>query len=99
MLESVGVYDQIAFKTSASIPSNRLQGANWIQQITILTHREWKNFFQDKLMLYGTILQVIFVATFSGFIFLKLDDNLPGILSRKAIFYLSSSCMVSINYD
>lgn len=98
-LDSSNVKERVEFDTLTSIPSNRRQGANWVQQITVLTHRGWKNFLQDKLMLYGTILQVVFVATFVGFIFFKLDENLPGILSRKAIFYLSASCMIVLYFS
>lgn len=67
------------------------KSASWIQQVAILTQRGWKNFLNDKLVLWGCVFEALFISTFVGFIFFKLDDNLPGILTRKSIFYQSAS--------
>ncbi|XXQ34335.1 ABC transporter domain-containing protein [Plasmodiophora brassicae] len=62
-------------------------GATFFQQIRILCGRVVSNMVEDRLTLWGTVLQVVSLGLALGFIFYQLDETPTGILSRKSAMY------------
>jgi ABC-type multidrug transport system ATPase subunit len=71
--------------------SSHSTGASFLQQIVILSQRQFFNLLNDRLMLYGSLFESIFIAIFLGIVFLQLPESVEGLLSRKAVLVLASS--------
>ena len=71
--------------------SKKRNGANLLNQIGILTARGWKNQLRDNLMLWGNLVEVVFVGVVFGWIFFQLPQTLSGVLTRRASLYITAS--------
>ncbi|KAI0096875.1 P-loop containing nucleoside triphosphate hydrolase protein [Nemania sp. FL0031] len=67
----------------------RQHHAGLAHQIKVLTSRTFKVTYRDPLGMAGSILEVIFMAAITGYIFYNLGRDLPGIRSRQGALYIS----------
>lgn len=81
---------QVSMVSKNSTTSKRV-GASVLRQILVLTQRAWSNQLRDSLMLWGNLLEVVFVSVVFGWIFFGLKENLPGVLTRRAALYITAS--------
>ncbi|KAJ3155417.1 hypothetical protein HDU86_004319 [Geranomyces michiganensis] len=70
---------------------NKRMGASPLNQTIILAQRTFHNLLQDRLTLWGSVLEVIILAAAVGAIFYRLDETQQGILGRKASLYIVAS--------
>jgi ABC-type multidrug transport system ATPase subunit len=64
------------------------KSAGSLQQIIILIRRNWINSLRDNQTLWGTLAEVILVGFVFGAIFFQLGEDLPGVLTRRAAFFI-----------
>ncbi|KAL2918015.1 hypothetical protein HK105_202429 [Polyrhizophydium stewartii] len=78
---------------TANVPPTNAggSGAGFLAQCAILTRRSWKNLLRDNLSLWGNLAEAIIVGLVFGYIFFRLEDTLPGVLSRRAALYIATS--------
>ncbi|KAJ3411584.1 hypothetical protein HDV05_002004 [Chytridiales sp. JEL 0842] len=62
-------------------------GASFFEQVSVLTSRSLANLKEDRLALYGSILEVLVVGTALGLIYYKMEETPAGIQGRKALLY------------
>ncbi|KAJ3150751.1 hypothetical protein HK101_001925 [Irineochytrium annulatum] len=63
------------------------RGATFWQQVAVLTRRAMANMIEDRVTLWGSVIEVVFLGLIMGSIFYQLDQTPAGILSRKSILY------------
>ncbi|KAJ3010711.1 hypothetical protein HKX48_007231 [Thoreauomyces humboldtii] len=83
------VNDSLNAPVSTVIPARI--GASAINQTYILAQRTFHNLLQDRLTLWGSVLEVLLLATAVGLIFYKIDETQQGILGRKSLLYITAS--------
>ncbi|KAJ1561017.1 hypothetical protein HK405_005184, partial [Cladochytrium tenue] len=78
------------------------QGATIFEQIQVLTGRLLRNMVEDRLTLWGSVLEVLIMGVVLGYIFFHLENTArlltgfkAGILGRKSLLY---SCCALQNY-
>ncbi|KAJ3095113.1 hypothetical protein HDU97_007254 [Phlyctochytrium planicorne] len=63
------------------------KGATFFEQVYVLTGRVLANMKEDRMTLWGSIIEVFFLGIVMGSIFYQLDESPGGILSRKSLLY------------
>ncbi|KAI8892788.1 P-loop containing nucleoside triphosphate hydrolase protein [Globomyces pollinis-pini] len=79
--------DQEAKTPNSLSPRPRERGTSTINQMYILTSRTWRNLMRDNLSFWGVFFEVILVASVTGYIYFRLEENLPEVLTRKSAIY------------
>ncbi|TPX58866.1 hypothetical protein PhCBS80983_g02858 [Powellomyces hirtus] len=77
-------------QSTENLSSRRIGASPWSQTL-ILADRTFRNLLQDRLTLWGSVLEVLILATAVGLIFYKLDETESGILGRKSLLYITAS--------
>ncbi|KAJ3339984.1 hypothetical protein HDU91_000908 [Kappamyces sp. JEL0680] len=83
--------DMLKLTASGSGIRKNRPGASWIGQLYILIRRGWTNQLRDSLMLWGNLVEVLVVGFVFGAIFFQLDQDLAGVLTRRAALYMSAA--------
>ncbi|KAI1439887.1 P-loop containing nucleoside triphosphate hydrolase protein [Annulohypoxylon stygium] len=65
------------------------QHAGFFRQVRVLTDRTLKVTYRDPLGMAGSILEAIFMAIITGYVFYNLGRDQSGIRSREAALYIS----------
>ncbi|KAI2466210.1 P-loop containing nucleoside triphosphate hydrolase protein [Annulohypoxylon bovei var. microspora] len=65
------------------------QHAGFFRQLQVLTDRTLKTTYRDPLGMAGSILEAIFMAIITGYVFYNLSRDQSGIRSRQAALYIS----------
>ncbi|KND02196.1 uncharacterized protein SPPG_02683 [Spizellomyces punctatus DAOM BR117] len=78
-------------KEPCAFMPNKQIGASFLGQTQILAERTFRNLLQDRLTLWGSVLEVLTLATAVGYVFYKLDETQSGILGRKSMLYITAS--------
>ncbi|KAJ3198896.1 hypothetical protein HDU67_003241, partial [Dinochytrium kinnereticum] len=63
------------------------RGATFLQQVWVLTGRVLANMKEDRLTLWGSIIEVFMLGLVIGSIFYRMEETPAGILSRKSLLY------------
>ncbi|KAI9350484.1 P-loop containing nucleoside triphosphate hydrolase protein [Zopfochytrium polystomum] len=71
------------------------KGATIFEQINVLSSRVLANMYEDRLTLWGSIVEVLIMSIAVGYIFYKVDSSPAGVLGRKSLLY---SCCALQNY-
>ncbi|KAI1122767.1 P-loop containing nucleoside triphosphate hydrolase protein [Nemania abortiva] len=74
---------------AAHVIPARHHHASFVRQVRVLTSRTFKVTYRDPLGMAGSILEVIFMAVITGYIFYNLGRDQPGIRSRQGALYIS----------
>ncbi|KAJ3063626.1 hypothetical protein HDU99_004762, partial [Rhizoclosmatium hyalinum] len=75
--------------------NGRVQGAGFNEQVLVLTKRMLANMWEDRLTLWGSVLEVILMGLILGLLFWRPNQNPDGMYSRKSALY--SACAMQ-NY-
>ncbi|KAI8609206.1 P-loop containing nucleoside triphosphate hydrolase protein [Chytriomyces sp. MP71] len=75
--------------------SSRVQGAGFVEQVSVLTRRMMANMWEDRLTLWGSVLEMIMMAVVIGLIFLMPNQDPSGMYNRKSALYI---CTAMQNY-
>ncbi|KAI9099904.1 P-loop containing nucleoside triphosphate hydrolase protein [Phlyctochytrium arcticum] len=90
--EFLPVTDKKKSRVCGAFPGRqRRTGAGFWEQTKVLSARSIRNLVADRVTLYGSIIEVLLLATAVGIIFYKLDETQAGILGRKAVVYISAA--------
>ncbi|KAI1459670.1 P-loop containing nucleoside triphosphate hydrolase protein [Annulohypoxylon moriforme] len=65
------------------------QHAGFFRQVRVLTDRTLKVTYRDPLGMAGSILEAVFMAIITGYVFYNLGRDQSGIRSREAALYIS----------
>jgi hypothetical protein len=74
-------------ETGKSLQIQTQTGASFLQQLSILTTRLLTNLKEDRLALWGSILEVLIVGTALGLVYFKMEETPAGIQGRKSLLY------------
>ncbi|KAJ3166121.1 hypothetical protein HDU88_003669 [Geranomyces variabilis] len=92
LISQASTKDGTAFDVpEGQVLGKRRMGASPLNQTIILAQRTFHNLLQDRLTLWGSVLEVMILAAAVGAIFYKLDETQQGILGRKASLYIVAS--------
>ncbi|KAI9328474.1 P-loop containing nucleoside triphosphate hydrolase protein [Zopfochytrium polystomum] len=61
-----------------------------LEQAAILANRMFANMYEDRLILWGSLSEVLITAFAFGYIFYGLDLSTTGVYNRKALLYSCS---------
>ncbi|KAJ3030652.1 UNVERIFIED_CONTAM: hypothetical protein HDU68_008287 [Siphonaria sp. JEL0065] len=75
--------------------NSRVQGAGFSEQVSVLTRRMIANMWEDRLTLWGSILEVLIMGAIIGSIFWRPSQDPSGMYSRKSALY---TCCAMQNY-
>ncbi|KAI8841440.1 P-loop containing nucleoside triphosphate hydrolase protein [Chytriomyces cf. hyalinus JEL632] len=75
--------------------NSRVQGAGVVEQISVLSKRMVVNMWEDRLTLWGSVLEVILMGVVIGVIFWLPDQEPTGMYNRKSALYI---CTAMQNY-
>jgi hypothetical protein len=75
----------------------------FLEQYRVLSSRLLFNMWQDRLNLWGSLLEVVIMGCVIGIIFWQMPDTPAGIQSRKSVLYLTASlqsylCLMFVIY-
>lgn len=73
------------------ISSKKGVSVNYFQQTWVLFRRALTNLKRDNLAVWGNLFEVLLFGSLLGAIFYKLDEDLPGVLSRRSALYIVAS--------
>ncbi|KAI8902367.1 P-loop containing nucleoside triphosphate hydrolase protein [Globomyces pollinis-pini] len=86
-----GVFFLKAGKSKEVLIERKQPGTSGLGKTFIIARRAWRNLLRDNLSLWGSLTEVIIVGILFSFIFLRMDDNLSGVQSRKAALFVVGS--------
>ncbi|KAJ3314352.1 hypothetical protein HDU76_002431 [Blyttiomyces sp. JEL0837] len=61
--------------------------AGFMEQTVVLTRRVFANMIEDRLTLWGSMVEVLMMSIVMGAIFWHVDETPAGIVSRKSLLY------------
>ncbi|KAI0486722.1 P-loop containing nucleoside triphosphate hydrolase protein [Xylaria cf. heliscus] len=70
-------------------PKRNQSRAGFIRQLRVLTDRTFKVTYRDPMGMAGSLLEAIFMAVITGYIFYNLSRDQSGIRSRQGALYIS----------
>ncbi|KAI9351338.1 P-loop containing nucleoside triphosphate hydrolase protein, partial [Obelidium mucronatum] len=73
----------------------RVQGAGFGEQVSVLSRRMIANMWEDRLTLWGSVLEVLIMGAVIGAIFWRPNQDPDGMYSRKSALY---TCCAMQNY-
>ncbi|KAJ3066711.1 hypothetical protein HDU98_010012 [Podochytrium sp. JEL0797] len=74
---------------------SRVQGAGFFEQVDVLTRRMLTNMWEDRLTMWGSVLEVIVMGLIIGAIFWRPNHDPSGMYQRKSALY---TCCAMQNY-
>ncbi|KAJ3020320.1 UNVERIFIED_CONTAM: hypothetical protein HDU68_010243 [Siphonaria sp. JEL0065] len=64
---------------------SQIQGAGFIEQVLVIARRVLVNLWEDRLMQWGSFLNILVLGAVYGGMYFKLNEELPSIFARETL--------------